>query len=151
MKKFQILPIGVSDEQRTLRHSSDYQDVAINEVNSSSDFSLKRNRMLNSHLRKHKNLEMDLHLQKDLSGLQGESQAMVSAASGSTSNLELVVSKESLPNAIRKISIVVEETEQNNASQMSGVEIGEENLDSPLRRRRLNLLKSTGDIVHDTP
>lgn len=151
MKKFQILPIGVSDEQRTLRHSSDYQDVAINEVNSSSDFSLKRNRMLNSHLRKHKNLEMDLHLQKDLSGLQGESQAMVSAASGSTSNLELVISKESLPNAIRKISIVVEETEQNNASQMSGVEIGEEILDSPLRRRRLNLLKSTGDIVHDTP
>ena len=94
---------------------------------------------------------MDLNLQKNLTGLQGESLAMVSAASGSTSNLELVISKESLPNAIRKISVVVEETEQNNASQISGVEIGEENLDSPLRRR-LYMVKSTGDIlVYDTP
>ena len=63
---------------------------------------------------------------------------MVSAASGSSFNNDLIISKESLPNAtncIRKISIVVEETEALHDTQISDVAIADCDVDSPLRRR----------------
>ena len=77
---------------------------------------------------------------------------MVSAASNaSTSNNELVISKESLPNnCVHKISIVPEEENDElvvrHDTLLSEIEIKkDDNLDSPLRRR-LNKVRQ-GELI----
>ena len=78
---------------------------------------------------------------------------MVSAASKSSTsnNNELIISKESLPNCIRKISIVYEETDGGNDTRMSDIDISNCNLESPLRRRTNKVKQISAEIMQDTP